>query len=354
MESLNLRLDEKTGAIIDFRAQGINDNLVDTASGQGLNDYLYLRGDNPADLQRNGPVKITVKESGPLVASLLVESEAPGVRKLSREVRLTAGSDSVELVNTVDKLRLKARSYYSRDGKESVNFAFPFNLPQGEIRLDIPWAVMRPELDQIPGSCKNWLTVGRWADVSNDRGGLTWITLDAPLVQIGGITATLLNSQTDPRVWRKRIEPTQKLYSWVMNNHWGTNYRAYQEGPVAFRYLLRPHRGFNPTEASRLAIGRSQPLIAVPARGPAPSSTPLLQVDSEKVLVTGVKPSDDGKAWMVRLFGAGGQAVKTGLSWNGPGPKQIWLSDTSEKALRKQPGPIEVPAYGLVTLRVEK
>jgi alpha-mannosidase len=288
------------------------------------------------------------------VASLIIESGAPGCRKLRREVRLTAGLDSLELINTVDKERLKSRSYFSREGKEGVHFAFPFNVPGGQIRLDIPWAVMRPELDQIPGSCKNWLTVGRWADVSNDDFGVTWITLDAPLVEVGGITATLLNSQTDPRVWRKRIDPTQRLYSWVMNNHWGTNYRAYQEGPVVFRYLLRPHLGFDPAEASRQAISRSQPLLAVPARGAAPPTTPLLQLEREGGLIASLKPSDDRRAWIIRIFGAGGRTVKTPIVWKGPGPKDIWLSNTSEQPLQKWSGPIEVPGYGLVVLRIER
>jgi hypothetical protein len=353
-EILQLRLDEKTGGIADFRAAGINGNLVDASSGHTLNDYLYLRGDNPADLRRNGPVTIRVQEPGPLVASLIVESKAPGCRKLQREVRLIAGQDSLELFNTVDKERLKARSYFSREGKEGVHFAFPFQVPNGQIRLDIPWAVMRPELDQIPGSCKNWLTVGRWADVANDGFGITWVTLDAPLIQVGGITATLLNSQTDPRVWRKRIEPTQRLYSWVMNNHWGTNYRAWQEGPVTFRYLLRPHLRFDPAEASRLAIGQSQPLLAFPARGAAPPAAPLLQLASGENLITSIKPSDDGRAWIIRLFGAGEETVKTRLIWNPPGPRRIWLSDTSEQPRQPCPDPIEIPSRGLVTLRVER
>ena len=140
--------------------------------------------------------------------------------------------------------------------------------PAATIRLDVPLGVIRPETDQIPSACKNWLTVGRWADVANADFGVTWVTLDAPLVQVGGITATLLNSQTNPDVWRKKIEPTQKLYSWAMNNHWGTNYRAYQEGPVVFRFVLRPHRGpCSDAEASRFATDFSQPLVAVPGRG---------------------------------------------------------------------------------------
>ena len=45
------------------------------------------------------------------------------------------------------------------NGKEAVHFAFPFNVPGGEIRMDIPWAVVQPEKDQMPGACKNWFTV---------------------------------------------------------------------------------------------------------------------------------------------------------------------------------------------------
>ncbi|MBI5394602.1 MAG: hypothetical protein HZA91_04820 [Verrucomicrobia bacterium] len=352
-DKLRVRLDEKTGGIVELRASGIEANLADTASGHALNDYLYLIADDLTALQRNGPVKITVRERGPLVASLLVESDAPGCHKLSREIRLVAGADYVELLDTVDKKRLEAASYHANDGKESVNIAFPFNVPGGEMRLDVPLGVIRPEHDQMPSACKNWLTVGRWADVANKDFGVTWVTLDAPLVQVGGITATLLNSQFNPDVWRKKIEPTQKLYVWAMNNHWGTNYRAYQEGPVVFRFVLRPHRGTTPAEATRFATGFSQPLVATPARGRAPSPAPLLRVEPADVLVTAMKPSDDGKAWIVRLFGAGGTPADAKLVWSRPAPKNVWLSDTSERPLQKLSGDVSVPAWGVVTVRAE-
>jgi hypothetical protein len=67
-----------------------------------------------------------------------------------------------------------------------------------------------------------------------------------------------------------------------------------------------------------------------------------------------LKPSDEGRAWIVRLFGAGGRTVKTPVIWKGIEPKNIWLSDTGENRLRKWTGPLEVPAYGLVVLRVER
>jgi alpha-mannosidase len=350
---VHVRVDEETGGVVELTAKSIKGNFADTGGGEALNDYLYLPGDDLKDLRRNGPVTIRVGEKGPLVASLIIESAAPGCKKLVRELRVVAGLDYVEVINTLDKERLAAKSYHAKEGKESVNFAFPFAVPDGDILMDIPLGTMRPEADQMASACKNWFSVGRWADVSNRTHGITWVTLDTPLVQVGGITATLLNSQYDPNIWRQRVEPTQKLYVWAMNNHWGTNYRAYQEGPTVFRFILRPHGRRDPAEASRFATGFSYPLLAVPARGEQPTGTPLLTVEPSDALVTTLKPSDDGKALIVRLFGAAAKARSARLKWGGAKPETVFLSDTSERAGQRVGNWVEVPASGLVTLRAE-
>lgn len=353
-DKLRVSVDAKTGGIVELHAAGVAANLADTSKGEALNNYLYFNGDNPASAQGNAPVKITVRDRGPLVASLVIEADAPGCHKLLREIRLTADADYVEVFDTVDKKRFETPSYYAKEGKESINFVFPFNVPDGEMRLDAPLSVFRPEADQIPGACKNSLPIGRWADIANHEFGVTWVTLDAPMIEIGELSGILLNSVTNPEAWRKKIERSQRLYAWVMNNHWHTNYRAYQEGPVVFRFVLRPHRGStDDAEASRFATAFSQPLVSVPARGPAPSTTPLLRVEPADVLVSGLKPSDDGKAWIVRLFGSGPNAASAKLTWPQGNPKRIWLSDTSEKPIHKISGEIAVPAKGLVTLRAE-
>ena len=92
--------------------------------------------------------------------------------------------------------------------KEGVHFGFGFNVPDGVVRMDVPWGVVRPEVDQIPGACKNWFTVQRWVDISNEDYGVTWLTPDAPLVEVGGITANLIGSLSDPRAWLDKIEPS--------------------------------------------------------------------------------------------------------------------------------------------------
>jgi alpha-mannosidase len=354
---LHVVVDEHTGVISSLRRQGIDNEFVDTDSSGGLNDYLFLLGNKLSDLQRNGPVKITVKEQGPVLAELRISAQAPGVASLVRDVRLVKGFDYVEMTNLLDKLPAELDPHpgdypwANLHGKESLNFGFPFHVQGGEMRLDIPMAIMQPEKDQIPGSCKNWLEVGDWADVSNAACGVTWVSLDAPLVEVGGITATLLGGQSNPAVWRKHIEPTQKLYSWALNNHWETNYRAYQDGIITFRYVLQPHGAYDAVASTKLSMGLSQPLIVAPASGKV-LETPSLVV-SPRVVVQSLRPSLDGKAWMVTLYNPGGQQETTDLHWNAA-VGAVHYSDTGEAALTPVTDAVTVAPLDVVTIRVER
>jgi len=137
-----------------------------------------------------------------------------------------------------------------------------------------------------------------------------------------------------------------------MNNHWGTNYRAYQDGPVEFRYALRPHGGYSSAAASRFAIGRSQPLVAS-ASGQRSRTGLKLRIDQEDVLVQGCKRSADGSAWIVQLFGAAGEERKAGLTWTDGRPIKVWRSNLREQPLEQIPTQVRVPAWELVTLRLD-
>jgi len=350
---LTVIIDDKTGAIASFKREGISSELVNGKGGPGLNDYFYVAGRDPKDPQRNGPVKIRVEENGPLVASLLIESDAPGCDKLTREVRLIAGLDRVDIINVIDKQKI-----YKQEG---VHLAFAFNVPEGVTRMDTPWAVVQPEADQLPGACKNYFTVQRWVDISNQDYGVTWATVDAPLVEVGAITS-------DPRAvgWLKHIEPSTTLYSYVMNNYWETNYKAGQEGPTTFRYSIKPHGRFDSGEASRFGIERSQGLVAVPVDKETPVQDSILSVKPTGVIVTAFKPADVGKAWIIRLFNVSGRPEKTELTWGKPVPETVWLSNLAEEEVSRVPvlqkdrktgspritGPIDMAAYEIVTLRV--
>ncbi|MBE3097511.1 MAG: glycosyl hydrolase, partial [Planctomycetes bacterium] len=287
-----------------------------------------------------------VKEKGPLVASLVAESDAPGCNRLVREVRVTAGLDRVDLINLLDKKAVRE--------KEGVHLGFAFNVKDGIMRMDTPFAVVRPEQDQIPGACKNWFTVQRWVDVSNADVGVTWATVDAPLVEVGGLTAYLIGGLAGSPLWLEHIEPSQTLYSWAMNNHWHTNYRADQDGPTTFRYALRPHGAFDAAAAQRFGIEQSQPLVAAPAAAGEPPAAPLRRVEPAGVLVTAFKPSRDGKAWIVRLFNTCDQPQTAALTWSAPAPAVIRLKGFEGDTGERVAGPIRMAPYEIVTLRAAR
>jgi len=356
------KVDSKSGNIVELTSNKSARNLVDTSRDKAINQYLFLEGKDTSKVSTSGPVSIAIEEPGPLVATIRIESSAPGCVDLVRRVRLKASADWIEISNIVNMKRAPLNPHPGQGGpggdfaqhesKESLQFAFPFAVENGQIHIDVPLAVMRPEIDQLPGSCKNWLPVGRWIDVANTEYGVTCATLDAPLVEIGSLSATMLGSQTHPEIWRKHIEPTQTFYSWIMNNHWGTNYRAYQDGPVEFRYALRPHGGYDPAAASRFAIGMSQPFVAS-ARGQRPRTGLKLRIDQEDVLVQDCKRSADGSAWIVRLFGASGEDRTVGLTWTDGRPIKVLRSNLREQSLEPLATQVRVPAWELLTLRIE-
>lgn len=348
---IRLRVDETTGGIVELRGKGIEQNFAGSGIDEQLNRFIYLRGNAPEQVQTNGPVHISVGESGPLVASLLIDPDAPGCRHLQRELRLIAGQDYVEIFNRVDKARLEATNYQAIEAKESLDFGFPFNLPNADMLLDIPLAAMRPITDQIPVSCEDWYTIGRWANVANADAGLTWVTLDAPLLQFDDPIGGMRDRGSNADAFK---HGPHHLYSWVMNNRWGTNYRAYQEGLTEFRYVLRPFQKSNPADATRFATGFDQPLLVMkPVDKQGASNFTLPRLDSEDVIVSAAKPSDDGRALIVRLFGASGKEQTVSLHWSGRQPIRLFLSNTSEEPVSKTSDEITVAGYGLVTLRAE-
>jgi len=336
-DRLELTIDPASGAVASLKAQGIGSELVDRRHAAGLNDYFYVPGTDPAGAKRCGVTKISVEDAGPLVASLRIESAAPGCRRLVRTVRVVEGLDFVELFDVLDKEKIRT--------KEGVHMAFPFQVPDGVMRMDVPFAVVRPEADQMAGACKNWFTVQRWIDVSNSDYGVTWATVHAPLVEVGAITAET--------PWIKHLEPTQTLYSYVMNNYWFTNYKADQEGETPFRYAVRPHAcAYCPAAAARFGIERSQSLVVVRCCRSAPAEVPpRLRVEPAEALVTCFKPSRDRKAWIVRLLGL--EETETQLTWADPQPKKLTLSNLAEEPGEELRGPIRLPRMGLVTVRAE-
>ncbi|MBU0640275.1 MAG: hypothetical protein KKB50_15520 [Planctomycetes bacterium] len=343
---VTVRVDERTGAIAELSCAGRSANLVDQTTGYQLNDYVYVAGRNPDNQERVGSASITVLERGPLVGTLEVKSTAPGARSLVRRISLVSGMARVDITNIIDKLPIREQ--------EGVHFAFPLNVPGAVVRLDMPWAVVRPEADQIAGACKNFFAVQRWVDVSNVDGGVTFVTRDAPLVQMGAIR-TDVTTPFAPEAWLARVEHSPTLFSYVMNNYWETNYQADQEGPTTFRYALCPYAGaYDQVAATRCGLERLQPLIAIPACADGPAAlAPAFELDAPGMVVSSLKPSRDGRAWIVRLYAASGKPERVTIRGARADRTEKYHSGQDEVRRERLTGPLELPPYGVATLRLE-
>lgn len=247
----SLRIDSTTGDIASLVHRESGRELVAPGDG-GLNEYIYIPGRDPTSaIGTRGPPEISWLEKGPLVWAVRTSTPAPGLRgPLVREVNLVEGLDQVEVTNRLEKAWVL--------DPEAVLFRFPFDLESPQVRIDVPFGSFRPELDQVPGACKNYFTVQRWVDLSDQDWGVTFTSLDAPLIQLGEI-------RSDPIVtgWVEEAESSPTLFSYVMNNYWETNYRAAQDDDVTFRYMMRVHDGpFDEEEANRAGLDAARPLVA--------------------------------------------------------------------------------------------
>ena len=289
---LSLAIDTASGTIGSLVYEPVDWDFVAPHLDAGLNQYLYVSGRWPRDVKHAGLSTAVLREAGPLVWSVEVRSGAPGTRSgIVSEIRIYRGIDRVDVVNRIDK----ALVY----DPEAVLYRFPFNIPNPEVRVDIPWGSFAPEQEQIAGSSKNYMSVQRWVDVHNGRLGVTLVSGDVPLVQLGAI-------RTDATAvgWIEHLDPSATVFSYAMNNYWETNYRAAQEGMHLFRYSLRPHAGFNEIDTERFAVEVGQPLLAIPVQRDAGSVQVPFEIEAGSTIATLLRSGQTGDDYVVRLYNA--------------------------------------------------
>jgi hypothetical protein len=336
----------ETGAVTSLRwKDGPVRELVSPDKNSGLGHYLYVPGTDPLAARTVSSVEVRPGETGPLVASIIVEGEAPGARRLTREIRVIEGLARVEITARLDKEKVR--------DKESIHFAFPFNIPDGTVRVDVGWGYVRPETDQIPGACRDFLSARNCVDISNAEYGLTWTSLDAPLVEIGAMTDETPGAG-ERRSWLQSIVPSSLLFSYALNNYWHTNYRADQEGLITLRYAIEPHCGSDTATAKKLGAEAVTPLLPVPADMAVPSPRFPLTVESGSFIATSLRPSADGRAWMLRLLNASDRPQRLRLSGEAFDRGRVALSDLGEAEIAKVNASFEVSGSGILTLRVSR
>ncbi len=199
-------------------------------------DYLYVRrnmGRNRKAFRTRRDAgtlyDVKVLENGPLYSRAMLKYRMAGVKEC--EVVLTA----YKLTPRLDiDLRLHKDSVWE---PENLYLSLPF--AGDEIYIDKAGAVLRPRVDQLPGTCIDFYAIQNGI-VFAGQPHLILTCPDAPLVSMGTLKAhpIRLMGEGDPNV--------DEVYSWVMNNFWETNFKASLGGFYQFHYTLALSEGTVP------------------------------------------------------------------------------------------------------------
>lgn len=203
---------------------------------------------------------------------------------------------------------------------ESVYVAFPLDIASPRFWIEGSGAVYDPVSERLEDSAGDYQVVQHGVGIGDQQGGVLWGTLDAPLVQLGGIHTG---------AWRGTVQASKgHLYSWWMNNLWHTNFKAYQGGTATARYRLAScgapiRRG----DVRRFGESYAGGLLALPLRTDRTERI-WLAVEPENVLVQAWSDSLDGQAQIVRLAEVEGKATTASLVFrDGPQPAAVMRSD---------------------------
>ncbi|WP_038026925.1 glycoside hydrolase family 38 C-terminal domain-containing protein [Synechococcus sp. PCC 7336] len=224
-------------------------------------------------------VAIEVVESGPLRASVRVVWQFRRSR-LQQEIQLEADAAFVTVCNQWDwqesHLLLKA------------NFPLAFSAPLAT--YEIPFgAIERSTLGETSQERAKWeVPALRWANLSGDGMGLAVLNdckygYDA---KPNGLRLTLLRSPTWP-------DPNSDL------------------GRHEFVYRLVPHAGnWRAAGIVRQGWHLNNALYPLP-QGSISGDRPLIEIDSEAIVLAAWKRAEDGAGWIVRLYESCGESVTT-------------------------------------------
>jgi hypothetical protein len=333
-----LKVNPSNGSIEKLLIKINNTDLVNRDNIPGLNSYYYVSGRLPSNISSPDKSFSEIVENGPVTSVIRVKTSAKGSRSITNYYQLVTGLDKIMIRTDIDKEKI-----YTPEG---VHLGFPFNVPEGVIHFDLGYGIYRPEADQLNAACRNYFTPEKWVDISNQDYGVTLVSKDAPLFETGEIT-----TDANAYGWLSTARLSNTVYSYVMNNYWGTNYKATQDGVVSFRYSLHPHGMFNSSEAEKLATQECEPLVVVPAAENSKEKAPLFLVGGRGIVVTALIPQPDG--YLIRLFNSGGDPALIDIEWQEK-PSEVFMSDFDGNATGSFANGEFLPAWGIRTLRIRK
>lgn len=245
-----VQVDKLSGSLSSLYDKELKLELVDPRNpwkiGQVIHETLPKRDQyNPAHTSASN-VKIESSANGTVWESIKIKSDIAGMEKgtenapkgLDMEIRLYKNVKKVELKYTAHKQIVT--------DPEALYVAFPFALNGSRIVFETIGGTLT-QGDQIPGSSSDWNVAQNFVSVRSRDAQIVIVSDEIPLWQFSDFNMGKFER------YPKQGKPW--LFSWVMNNYWFTNFRAYQEGGFSWTYQLTSSADTSNTFATKFGWG---------------------------------------------------------------------------------------------------
>jgi hypothetical protein len=306
--------DEASGAITSIRDKLLDIELVDQSAPHKFNEYLYERYESPqartSKWYRVQSAQMSVT-NGPVADIATIQASAVGAEKITQTVLLYHDLKRIDFALDLVKSpsgRTCRMPNSSVLNKESVYVALPFAVPDFRFHHELPGAVAEPIRDQFDGSCTANYAARHFADVANDRFGVTVSCPDSSLFEYGRPRSCLIAGGKESEFERAMQYPANsRMYLYLMDNMFDVNIRWDQQGPVRFTWSIRSHEGgWQAGKADQFGWDVLNPLltrvVTGKKKGPLPPASSFVRIDKPNIVCSTIKPAEANGAGFIARF----------------------------------------------------
>jgi len=245
-----ISIDRNTGTIQSLFDKELNLELIDIQSkyniGQPVRETLPDRKEMTPSHSTISNVKIEKGTNETIWESLKICADLDGFKK-GNENKPEGIEWEIRLYKNIKKVELR---YSARKDiittPEALYVSFPFSLPDSRIVFETIGGILS-QGQQLPGSASDWNAAQNFVSVRGKKAQIVLVSNEIPLWQFSDLNIGKFE--------RKPKAGKTSLYSWVMNNYWYTNFRAFQEGDFSWGYQITSSQDTTNVFATRFAIG---------------------------------------------------------------------------------------------------
>ena len=360
-----LTLDPRRGCVTSLFDKDLQRELVDAGAPWGMGQVLHASGgegtrlvSNQADLPDGAPEVTADFALQRIIRAQFTDGERVTLAGHTRWGELEATWTLRDSAKAIE-LEVVCRKEATRE-KEALYVAFPLDLPDARVLSDSQLGWVDWARDSLPGACKEWLPLQTGVRIEGAGAHAFLASPDIPLFCVGDIVRGR---------WPRELSLSGgRIYSYVLNNYWNTNYRASQGGEIRFRYAFTSAPVIAPDAAYRLGWESRRPLYAQrmsyqafrdvsPPYAGASGGT-LAEAGSEHVVLSTLKGARRADGLIARLQEVSGRDGHATVSFPGRRIERAWETNLLEHDLRELPVTtggdvrVRVPAFGLATVRL--